>query len=102
MAYAQVVCTFAWSLLLVRILGIGWAPCPCVIFLCGLVCIHPTRMTNSSPTSSCRMFNLDNVGSGSWSILNSSVLPTMVVGPYRAIHVVPKISQDLRAIRLCM
>lgn len=70
----------------------------CHLFV--LVSVYLMHVIKFRHTSSGRMFNLDNVGSRTQSILNSSVLPTVFVGPYRAVHVVPKISQNLCAVRL--
>lgn len=70
----------------------------CHLFV--LVNVYLMHMTKLQRTSSGRMFNFDHVGSRLQSILNSSVLPTAFVGPYRAVHVIPKISQNLCTVRL--
>jgi hypothetical protein len=51
-------------------------------------------------TSPCWVFDLDYVRSNTLSILKSSTMPTSVVGPYRVIHRIPKITQYLRAVWL--
>jgi hypothetical protein len=51
-------------------------------------------------TSSCRMLDLDYVGSRLLLTLRFLILPTSVVGSYRAVHRVPKISQYLRTVWL--